>query len=70
MRVCTYIGLATAFGSWGYAVISPQPNVYFGSFLYLAALICLLIPLWESKSKGPALKIMVSVVVVTAFVGR
>lgn len=68
VRICTYVGLAAAFGSWGYAVINPRPNVYFGACLFLAALVCLLIPLWEGKIRA-WLKVLVSVFVVATFIG-
>ena len=37
--VFNFIALAVAFGSWGYAVVAPEPNLWFGSLLLFMAVI-------------------------------
>ena len=37
--VFNILALAVAFGSWGYTVVAPEPDLYLGSFLFLVAVL-------------------------------
>src|SRR5271157_2846564 len=60
-----FIGLCFALGSWGYSVISPEPNYWFGSlllfgcFLAMALAACRALELRKGKSAAVIVLVMV-----------
>ena len=46
-KLLTLIGLAAGFGSWGYFVLAPDPNVYFGCTLIVLCYFFLAFAFWN-----------------------
>jgi hypothetical protein len=60
--VVALLGLLLGFGSWGYSVLSPEPQIWFGMLLLSGAFICfaaLLIHLFGFRWKGRTAVIVV-----------
>ncbi len=67
--ISALIGLLASFASWGYSVLNPEPNVYFGMFLIFLSGVCLVlltVHILELKWLGT---VVASLVVLALFAG-
>jgi hypothetical protein len=55
-KALAFIGVAAGFGSWGYFVLAPDPNLYFGSALLLICLVFLASAFWVQVEWGIRVK--------------
>jgi hypothetical protein len=64
----TFISLAVAFGSWGYTVVAPDPNLHLGSALFLIAILFVLAAWWINVKLGSIIKIGASMIAISVFI--